>query len=58
MIPPLHFDHEKLDVYQLELKFLKLVVRFDPEQYRVSESVSGLTGPLEDEDDDEREQEH
>ena len=57
MIPPPNFDHEKLDVYQLELKFLKLVVRFDPEQYRVGESASGLAAPFEDEDDDEHEDE-
>jgi four helix bundle protein len=31
----------------------KLVVRFDPEQYRVRESASGLAAPFEDEDDDE-----
>jgi four helix bundle protein len=35
----------------------KLVMRFDPEQYRVGESVSGLTAPLEDEHDDEHEHE-
>jgi len=73
MVSPPQFDHEKLDVYQLELKFLtwvtqfladlsvamlsKLVVRFDPEQYRVRESASGLAAPFEDEDDDEREDE-
>jgi hypothetical protein len=31
----------------------KLVVRFDPEQYRVRESASGLAAPFEDEDVDE-----
>jgi hypothetical protein len=31
----------------------KLVVRFDPDQYRVRESTSGLAAPFEDEDDDE-----
>jgi len=41
MVPPLHFDHEKLD----------------SDQYRVGESASGLTGPLEDEHDDEHEHE-
>ena len=35
----------------------KLVVRFDPEQYRVRESASGLAAPFEDEDDDEHEDE-
>src|SRR4029077_20153239 len=128
MVSPRHFDHEKLDVYQLELKFLtwvtqlladisglslaqtrelkeqldraslsallntaegngrrqgrqraeffddargsaiecaacldasvamltKLVERFDPDQYRVSESASSLSAP---EDDDEHEDE-
>jgi hypothetical protein len=34
----------------------KLVVRFDPEQYRVRESASGLAAPF-DEDDDEHEDE-
>jgi len=34
----------------------KLVVRFDPEQYRVGESASGLAAPF-DEDDDEHEDE-
>jgi hypothetical protein len=28
MIPPLRFDHEKLDVYQLELKFLGWVTQY------------------------------
>jgi four helix bundle protein len=28
MIPQSHFDHEKLDVYQLELKFLSWVTQF------------------------------
>ena len=31
----------------------KLVVRFDPEQYRVRDSASGLAAPFEDEDEDE-----
>jgi hypothetical protein len=31
----------------------KLVVRFDPDQYRVRESASGLAAQFEDEDDDE-----
>ena len=97
MVSPPHFDHEKLDVYQLELKFLAWVtqflaacldasvakgfvfldefnpakkcwfvlwlclanwsVRFDPEQYRVRDSASGLAAPFEDEDDDEHEDE-
>jgi four helix bundle protein len=35
----------------------KLVVRFDPEQYRVRQSASGLGAPFEDEDDDEHEDE-
>ena len=35
----------------------KLVVRFDPEQYRVRESASGLAAPFEDEGDDEHEDE-
>ena len=35
----------------------KLVVRFDPEQYRVGESASGLAAPFENEDDDEHEDE-
>ena len=35
----------------------KLVVRFDPEQYRVGESASGLAASFEDEDDDEHEDE-
>jgi hypothetical protein len=35
----------------------KLVVRFDPDQYRVRESASGLAAPFEDEDDDEHEDE-
>jgi hypothetical protein len=58
------FDHEKLDVYQLELKFLtwvtqflvrivamltKLVERFDPELYRVRENELGVMQPFEDE---------
>jgi len=48
MIPPLNFDHEKLT---------KLVTRFDPEQYRVRETTSGLTGLFEDEDEHEEEEE-
>src|SRR5215475_1369484 len=28
MVLPAHFDHEKLDVYQLELKFLTWVTQF------------------------------
>src|SRR6516162_760812 len=28
MVSPPHFDHEKLDVYQLELKFLSWVTEF------------------------------
>ena len=28
MVSPPHFDHEKLDVYQLELKFLSWVTPF------------------------------
>src|ERR1700739_4711125 len=28
MVSPRHFDHEKLDVYQLELKFLTWVTQF------------------------------
>ena len=28
MVSPAHFDHEKLDVYQLELKFLTWVTQF------------------------------
>jgi hypothetical protein len=35
----------------------KLVVRFDPDQYRLRESASGLATPFEDEDDDEHEDE-
>ena len=35
----------------------KLVERFDPDQYRVRESASGVTQPFEDEDDDEHEDE-
>jgi len=35
----------------------KLVVRFDPDQYRVRKSASGLAAPFEDEDDDEHEDE-
>ena len=35
----------------------KLVVGFDPDQYRVRESASGLAAPFEDEDDDEHEDE-
>ncbi len=35
----------------------KLVVRFDPDQYRVRESASGLAAPFEDEYDDEHEDE-
>ena len=31
----------------------KLVVRFDPEQYRVGESASGLAAPFEDDDEHE-----
>jgi hypothetical protein len=31
----------------------KLVVRFDPEQYRVRESASGLAAPFEDDDEHE-----
>jgi hypothetical protein len=31
----------------------KLVVRFDPEQYRMRESASGLATPFEDEDESE-----
>ena len=42
------FDHEKLDVYQLELKFLT---------YRVRENASGVAQSFEDEDDDEHEDE-
>ena len=30
----------------------KLVERFDPDQYRVRESASGLAAPFEDEDDE------
>ena len=62
---PSHFDHEKLDVYQLELKFLawvtqflvlvrivamltKLLERFDPQQFRVSESPSDPFVPFDD----------
>jgi hypothetical protein len=59
------FDHEKLDVYQLELKFLtwvtqflvrivamltKLVERFDPELYRVRENELGVMQPFEDDE--------
>jgi hypothetical protein len=33
----------------------KLLMRFDPEQYRVNESASGLTAPSEHEHDDEHE---
>jgi hypothetical protein len=58
MVPPPHFDYEKLDVYQLELKFLTLVARFDPDQYRVGESASGLATAFEDEHEDEDEDEH
>jgi hypothetical protein len=112
MVSPPHFGHEKLDVYQLELKFLswvtqfladlssrslaltrelreeldraslsallntaegngrrqgrqremlvrivamltKLLMRFDPEQYRVHESAADLAAPFEHEHDDE-----
>jgi hypothetical protein len=56
-----HFDHEKLDVYQLELNFLSRVTQFladpssrslpptriDPEQYRVHEGAASLAMPLE-----------
>jgi hypothetical protein len=33
----------------------RLVVRFDPDQYRVRESVSGLAAPFEHEEEDEHE---
>jgi hypothetical protein len=42
---------------RIEAMLPKLVVRFDPEQYRVRESASGLAVPFEDEDDDEHEDE-
>ena len=35
----------------------RLIVRFDPEQYRVRESATGLAAPFEDEHDDEHEDE-
>jgi four helix bundle protein len=35
----------------------KLIARFDPDQYRVRESASGVAQPFEDEDDDEHEDE-
>jgi len=41
---------------RIEAMLSKLVVRFDPEQYR-RESASGLAVPFEDEDDDEHEDE-
>jgi hypothetical protein len=41
MVSPPHFDHEKL------------LMRFDPEQYRVHESAAGLATPFEHEHDDE-----
>ena len=31
------FDHEKLDVYGLELQLTRLVERFDPEEFRIRE---------------------
>jgi hypothetical protein len=66
MVSPPHFDHEKLDVYQLELKEMlvrivamltKLVERFDPDQYRVRENASTQGARFEDEHDDEHEDE-
>ena len=66
MVSPRHFDHEKLDVYQLDASvaigfatldriqagkerlvrivamLTKLLMRFDPEQYRVHETAAGL----------------
>ena len=36
----------------------KLVVRFDPDQYRVRESASGLAAPFDDEHEDEIEKDH
>jgi hypothetical protein len=39
MVSPPHFDHEKL------------LMHFDPEQYRVHESGAGLATPLEHEHD-------
>jgi hypothetical protein len=36
MVSPANFDHEKLDVYQLELKFLSWVRQF----------LADLSGPL------------
>ena len=68
MASPAIFDHEKLDVYQLELKFLTWVTQFlvdmscpsptqTREQYRVRENASGIAQQFEDEDDDEHEDE-
>ena len=36
----------------------RLVLRFDPDQYRVRESGSGLAAPFEHEDEDEHEEDY
>ena len=46
MVSPPMFDHEKLDVYQLEL---------NPDQYRVRENASGVAQSFEDDDEHEDE---
>ena len=54
MVSPPHFDHEKLDRIQAGKEMLvrtvamliKLLMRFDPEQYRVHESAAALAAPL------------
>jgi hypothetical protein len=58
MAPPAIFDHEKLDVYQLELKFLTWVTEFLADLSRLSatetrelrQQLSGVSQKFEDDD--------
>ena len=61
MISPALFDHEKLDVYQLELKFLTWVTEFLADLSRLSatetrelrQQLSGVSQKFEDDDEHE-----
>jgi hypothetical protein len=61
MAPPAIFDHEKLDVYQLELKFLTWVTEFLADLSRLSatetrelrQQLSGVSQKFEDDDEHE-----
>ena len=49
MVSPAQFDHEKLDVYELQLKFLQTGRALRSGPIRVAVSASGLATPFEDE---------